>query len=90
MFLVVNNDTVYYTTRLEETCSHTNSSGKPSANTGVKNSQMNIIIIKIIIQTTVLLKSEYLEESWKPEETCCHPDSRERPPAKTSMKICKK
>ena len=37
------------TKRLEETCCHWNSSGKPSANAGVKNSQICKIIIMIII-----------------------------------------
>ena len=31
--------------RLEETCCHSDSSGKPSANTDVENSQKNTIII---------------------------------------------
>ena len=34
---------------------------------------------------TVLLKSAYLEESWRPEETCCH-SGLEKIPVKTSMK----
>ena len=35
--------------KLEETCCHSDSSGTPSANAGVKNSQMSKIIIIIII-----------------------------------------
>ena len=35
--------------RLEETCNHSNFSGRPSANTGMKNSQMSKIMIIIII-----------------------------------------
>ena len=38
------------------------------------------------IQTTVLLKSDYLAKSWRFEETCCHSDSCEKPPVKTGLK----
>ena len=54
--------------RLEETCCHSDSNEKPSANADVKNSNEWIIIVIIIIMH---------------EENCCHSDPREKLPVKT-------
>ena len=38
------------------------------------------------IQTTALLKPEYLEDSKRPEEICCHSSLNEKPSVKTGVK----
>ena len=43
------NDSIFEFCRIEETCCHSDSNGKSSANAGVKNFQMSKIIIIMII-----------------------------------------
>ena len=62
-----------------ETCCHSDSSGKPSANTDVKYSQMSTIIIILLAHTycftysyltLVIFKQNYLTQRWDPNRYC--------------------
>ena len=54
--------------RLEETCCHSNSSERPSADAGVKNSQGVIIIIAAAAAQQVFKKKKFFLNSWCQKE----------------------
>ncbi len=80
--------------RLEETCSHSDSSEKPSANADVKKTLMSKIIMTGKEEDEwrqsklqyCWERPEYWEQSWRLEETCCHTKFSEKPSANADMK----